>query len=126
MPARWLQSVIGGFIRGAHPLPRVNDPAKTDAFLNGQFLLIDRAGYDALGGWSAVKDAFGMEDVALARLAKTKRVPLGLLRAPELMSVVPYRELGEVWRGYLKNFVDGAGGSGRALGAAAAIFIAAV
>ena len=124
--ARWLQSVVGGFIRGAHPLPRVNDPEKPDAFLNGQFLLIERAAYDALGGWASVKDSFGMEDVALARLAKSRRVPIGLLRAPELMSVVPYRSLGEVWHGYLKNFVDGAGGSGRALGAAAAVFVAAV
>lgn len=125
-PARWLQSVVGGFIRGAHPLAAVNDPEKPDAFLNGQYLLIRREAYDAVGGWGAVKGAFGMEDVALARLAKSKKIAIGLLRAPDLMSVHPYRSIGEVWRGYLKNFVEGAGGTARALSAAAVIFLAAV
>lgn len=67
-----------------------------------------------------------LEDVALARRAKTLGVRIGMLRAPELMRVVPYRSFGEVWRGYLKNFVAGAGGPGRALAVAAAIFIMSV
>lgn len=123
--ARMLQSVIGGFVRGAHPIPRVNDPSRPDAFLNGQYLLIRRAAYDELGGWASVRDQV-LEDVAFARRAKKRGIRIGMLRAPELMSVVPYRTLGEVWRGYLKNFVAGAGGSGKALLAALAIFVASV
>lgn len=123
--ARMLQSVIGGFVRGAHPLPRVNDPSRPDAFLNGQYLLMRRGPYDELGGWAAVRDQV-LEDVVFARRAKKRGIRIGMLRAPELMSVVPYRTLGEVWRGYLKNFVAGAGGSGKALLAALAIFVASV
>lgn len=123
--ARLLQSVIGGFVRGAHPIPKVNDASKPDAFLNGQILLIRRAALREAGGWESVRTEV-LEDVALARRAKKRGVRIGMLRAPELMRVVPYRSFGEAWRGYLKNFVAGAGGTGRALGAALAIFIASV
>lgn len=123
--ARLLQSVIGGFVRGAHPIPRVNDASKPDAFLNGQILLIRRASMRELGGWESVRTEV-LEDVALARRAKRRGIRIGMLRAPELMRVVPYRSFGEAWRGYLKNFVAGAGGTGKALGAALAIFIASV
>lgn len=123
--ARLLQSVIGGFVRGAHPIPRVNDPSRPDAFLNGQYLLIRRAAYDLLGGWEAVKSQV-LEDVAFAKRAKKRGVRIGLLRAPRLMTVVPYRSAREVWDGYLKNFVAGAGGSVRALLAAFVIAICSV
>lgn len=123
--ARLLQSVVGGFVRGAHPLPRVNDASKPDAFLNGQILLIRREAMRSLGGWESVRTDV-LEDVALARRAKKRGVRIGMLRAPELMRVVPYRSFGEAWRGYLKNFVSGAGGTTKALGAALAIFIASV
>ena len=36
------------------PLPRVNDRSRTDAgFANGQFLLMRRTAYDAIGGHAA-------------------------------------------------------------------------
>jgi len=124
-PVRWLQCVIGSFVRGAHPLDRVNDPGKKDAFLNGQYLLISREALAAIGGWEAVKDDV-LEDVALAKLAKAKKVPVGLLRAPELLGVEPYRTLEEVWAGYAKNFVAGAGGIAPSLGVAALIFLASI
>lgn len=123
--ARILQSVIGGFVRGAHQIPRVNDPSKPDAFLNGQILLIRREVMRDLGGWESVRTDV-LEDVALARRAKKRGVRIGMLRAPELMRVVPYRTFGEVWRGYLKNFVAGAGGPVKALAAALMIFIMSV
>lgn len=123
--ARLLQAVIGGFVRGAHPLPRVNDPSLSAAFLNGQLLLIRRTAYHDLGGWASVRGEV-LEDVAFARRAKKRGVRIGMLLAPDLMSVIPYRSFGEAWRGYLKNFVAGAGGALRALGAALAIFIASV
>ncbi len=48
---------------------RVNDPGLQDAAANGQFLLIRRDVYDAIGGHEAVR-ARVLEDVALARLVK--------------------------------------------------------
>ncbi len=123
--ARLLQSVIGGFVRGAHPLPRVNDASKPDAFLNGQYLLIRRAGYELLDGWASVKGEV-LEDVAFARRAKRRGIRIGMLRAPRLMTVVPYRTVGEVWDGYLKNFIAGAGGVTKALLAAVVIAVCSV
>ncbi|HUK62557.1 MAG TPA: hypothetical protein VLV15_04460, partial [Dongiaceae bacterium] len=52
--------------------------------------------------------------------------PVGLLKAPELMTVVPYRTLAEIWSGYAKNLVDGAGGAKPALSLAAVVFLGAV
>lgn len=123
--ARLLQCVVGGFVRGAHPIPRVNDPSRPDAFLNGQYLLIRRAAYDELGGWESVRDRV-LEDVAFARRAKPRGVRIGLLLAPDRMTVVPYRSLREAWAGYRKNFVAGAGGAGRALAAAGVVFAGSV
>ena len=48
---------------------RVNDPALPDAAANGQFLMIRRDAYEAIGGHEAVR-ARVLEDVALARLVK--------------------------------------------------------
>lgn len=125
-PARWLQCVIGSFVRGIHPLDQINDPAKTKAaFLNGQYLLVERGALDAIGGWAAVKGQV-LEDVALARIAKEKEIRIGLLRAPLLMRVEPYRSVREVWDGYVKNFVDGARGVTPALAVAGATFLASV
>jgi glycosyltransferase involved in cell wall biosynthesis len=123
--ARLLQSVIGGFVRGAHPLDRVNDPRRSEAFLNGQYLLIRRDALEKIGGWAAVKDRV-LEDVALAKIAKREGVKIGMLLAPERMTVVPYRSLTEAFNGYLKNFVAGAGGTRRALAAALAIFLGSI
>lgn len=123
--ARLLQSAVGGFVRGMHPVDRVNDPARPEAFVCGQYLLIRRDAYERLGGWDSVKDQV-LEDVAFARHAKKAGGKIGLLLAPELVEVVPYRSLAEAWRGYRKNFVAGAGGPGMALAAAAAVFVGSV
>src|SRR5260221_9909698 len=47
----------------------VNDPQSPQAAANGQFLLIQRSTYDAIGGHAA-DPADGLEDVALARRVK--------------------------------------------------------
>ena len=48
---------------------RVNDPASKEAAANGQFLMIRRDVYEAVGGHEAVRGRV-LEDVALARLVK--------------------------------------------------------
>ncbi len=49
---------------------RVNDPDLPDAAANGQYLLIRRDAYDAVGGHAAVR-GLALEDLALARLVKS-------------------------------------------------------
>ncbi len=98
--------VIGWFVRGATDVGAVNAPGRPEAFANGQFLLFDRAAYDAIGGHAAVKGEV-LEDVRIARAAKQRGHAIGLFSAPELFQVRLYRSLGEILRGYGKNFYEG-------------------
>lgn len=98
--------VIGWFIRGATDLGAVNTPGRPEAFANGQFLLFDRATYEAIGGHGAVRGEV-LEDVRIARAAKQRGHALGLYAAPDLFRVRLYRSLGEILRGYGKNLYEG-------------------
>ena len=48
-----------------------NSQVTSNAFANGQFMLINRSSYDAIGGHVTVRDRF-CEDVEIARLLKTQ------------------------------------------------------
>jgi hypothetical protein len=97
---------VGWFVRGATDVAAVNAPGRAEAFANGQFLLFDRSAYDAIGGHAVVK-AEVLEDVRIARAAKQRGHAIGLFAAPELFEVRLYRDLGEILRGYGKNFYEG-------------------
>lgn len=88
------------------PANRVNDPSKPDAISNGQFILIRRQTYDAIGGHTAVKDRID-EDRALALLAKQAGVRLVLADGRQLASTRMYTSLGEMWEGWTKNIYLG-------------------
>ena len=47
--------VVGWFVRGATNLDAVNDPARSEAFANGQLILVRRESYEALGGHRVVQ-----------------------------------------------------------------------
>lgn len=89
----------------------VNDPRSPAAAANGQFLLIHRDAYEAIGGHAAVRGEV-LEDVALARRAKHAGVRL--LFAPDegLVRVRMYSSFRAMWEGWTKNLcplVTGAG-----------------
>jgi glycosyltransferase involved in cell wall biosynthesis len=81
---------------------RVNDPRRPDAAANGQFVLVMRDAYAAVGGHTAVAREI-LEDVALARLVKRHgygiyfTAPLGVVRTRM------YRSFGAMWQGWTKN-----------------------
>jgi chlorobactene glucosyltransferase len=85
-------------------LDAINDPKRTDAAIfNGQFILFERAAYDALGGHAAVRDKIA-EDYELARLAKRDgRFVTRLAGASDLVYTRMYRSLSEIWDGFSKN-----------------------
>jgi hypothetical protein len=80
----------------------VNNPKSREALANGQCMLFDRAVYESIGGHSAVADSV-IEDVALARLAKQRGVPVRVIRAEHLGHVRMYDGFAAIWRGFQKN-----------------------
>ncbi len=80
----------------------VNSVQAREALANGQCLLIRRSAYQAIGGHRAVA-ASVIEDVALARAAKSAGLALRVVRAESLGSVRMYDSLTTIWRGFQKN-----------------------
>src|SRR5271170_612614 len=91
---------------------RVNDPTQPDAAANGQFMLVLRDAYEAVGGHAAVAGEL-VEDVALARLVKRQgygiyfTAPFGIARTRM------YRSFGAMWQGWTKNLYPLMGGTPR-------------
>ena len=85
-------------------LDAINDPKRLDAAIfNGQYLLVERAAYDALGGHEAVRDCIA-EDYAFAHVVKRDgRFRSRLAGASDLVYTRMYRSLREVWDGFSKN-----------------------
>jgi hypothetical protein len=91
-------------------LDALADPARPDAFLSGQCLLVRRDAYEAVGGFGAVAGSL-VEDVAMARRLKAAGYGLCLRLAPELVGVRMYERPAELWQGLARNLgeVWGAG-----------------
>ena len=81
----------------------VNDDTRRNALGNGQYLLFRRAAYERVGGHEAVKHRI-VEDYSLARLVKREGLRLRMVTAQNALGVRMYSSLGEVWRGWRKNF----------------------
>jgi chlorobactene glucosyltransferase len=80
-----------------------NDKFKTISFANGQFLLITREAYDAIGGHETVKDRF-CEDTEIARLIKAAGRRARISWGEELCSVRMYNSLGAVIKGWSRIY----------------------
>ena len=79
----------------------VSDPASPAAAANGQYLLIRREVYDAVGGHAAVAGAI-LEDVELARRVKQAGYKLQF-RLADVVSARMYRSFPDMWEGWTKN-----------------------
>jgi chlorobactene glucosyltransferase len=88
------------------PAERVNDPQKPDAIANGQFILISRAVYQAVGGHKAVRGEIA-EDRALAALVKGDGYRLVIGDGRDLARTRMYTSLPEIWEGWTKNIFLG-------------------
>jgi chlorobactene glucosyltransferase len=115
-------TILGTLVFVSGPFGAINDPAQpVKAIANGQYILVSRAAYDALGGHAALAGEI-VEDVAFARRLKEDGRFRYLLGGHELASVRMYRSLPEIWSGFTKNIYFGAGGDLRAL-AGAVVFL---
>lgn len=82
--------------------PRVNLDRSRAAMANGQFWLVRREEYEALGGHAAVRDKV-LEDVAIARRFRAAGRSIRIAWAPELATTRMYRDRHEMFEGILKN-----------------------
>jgi glycosyltransferase involved in cell wall biosynthesis len=88
----------------------VNDPSAPDAAANGQFLMIRRDAYDAVGGHASVA-AEVLEDVALARRIKSAGYRLAFQSGKGIVRVRMYRSFASMWEGWTKNLYKLMGGT---------------
>jgi glycosyltransferase involved in cell wall biosynthesis len=89
-------------LASVYPSNEVNDPVRSLAAANGQFLLIERDAYFAVGGHRAVGRDI-LEDVALANNIKRSRRTIRFRYAPEAVSARMYRTTSEMIEGWTKN-----------------------
>ncbi len=98
---RALMPVIFAELASTYGPKDVCDPTSPVAAANGQYLLIRRDAYDAIGGHAAVAAAI-LEDVELAKRAKQARYKLRF-RWSDVVSTHMYRSFPEMWEGWTKN-----------------------
>jgi hypothetical protein len=83
---------------------RVSDPASPEAAANGQYLLISREAYDAIGTHAAVATSL-LEDVALARAVKASGRKIFFRFAGHAVRTRMYRSFAQLKEGWTKNLV---------------------
>ena len=88
----------------------VNDPQNHAAAANGQFLMIRRDVYDAIGGHAAIATEV-LEDVALAKNAKSAGYPIWFGPGKGLVKARMYRSFAAMREGWKKNLYLLMGGS---------------
>ncbi len=88
----------------------VNDAAAPAAAANGQYLLLRRAAYDAVGGHRGVAGEI-LEDVALAGRVKRAGFRLWFGPGQGAVRVRMYRSFAAMWEGWRKNLFQLMGGN---------------
>src|SRR5512141_1841801 len=85
---------------------KVNDPGSRDAIANGQFILIKRSVYDAIGGHERIKDQI-VEDKAISEQVKWNGYRLVVADGRFVAKTRMYTSLPEMWEGWTKNIYLG-------------------
>ena len=98
---RALMPVIFAELAATFRPQEVSDPKSPAAAANGQYLLIRRDAYDAVGGHAAVAKAI-LEDVELAQAVKRAGYRLQF-RLSDVVSTRMYRSFPQMWEGWTKN-----------------------
>jgi glycosyltransferase involved in cell wall biosynthesis len=80
----------------------VSDPASPVAAANGQFILVRRDTYEAVGGHAAIAGDI-LEDVALARAVKRSGRKIRFRYAPDAVRTRMYRNYRQLRDGWTKN-----------------------
>ena len=112
----WYEKALIPFVYGrlSHNFSydEINDPQNTAAAANGQFILIRRDAYNAVGGHASIAGEV-LEDVALAKLVKLAGYPIWFGSGKGFVRVRMYRTFSAMWAGWKKNLYQLEGGSPR-------------
>ena len=94
--------VIFAELAATYPPKKVNDPNSPIAAANGQYLMISREAYDAVGGHTAIANDL-LEDVAMARLVKSSGHKIFFRYAADAVRTRMYRSWPQMKEGWTKN-----------------------
>ena len=85
---------------------KVNDPKTRDAIANGQYILIKRSVYEAIGGHEKLHDQI-VEDKAISEQVKWNGYRLIVADGRGVAQTRMYRDLPSLWEGWTKNIYLG-------------------
>jgi glycosyltransferase involved in cell wall biosynthesis len=85
-----------------YPPNRVNNPTDSTVAANGQYILVRREVYDALGGHGSVASNI-LEDVELARIFKASDHKIWFRHGAGIVRTRMYRSFRAMWDGWTKN-----------------------
>lgn len=97
-----IMPVVFAELAATYPPADVSDSASPSAAANGQYLLIRRDVYDAIGGHAAISSSL-LEDVELARRAKRAGYALRFRSGGDAVRTRMYRSFGQLREGWIKN-----------------------
>jgi glycosyltransferase involved in cell wall biosynthesis len=113
----WYEKALMPFVYGRlskyFSYDAVNNAKSEVAAANGQFLMIRRDVYEAIGGHASVA-AEVLEDVALAKRAKAVGYRIWFGAGTGIVRARMYRSFGAMWEGWKKNLYLLIGGTPRA------------
>lgn len=99
---RTVMPLVFSELASVYSMKQINDPGNRLAAANGQFLLMERESYFAVGGHRSVAGDV-LEDVALAREVKQSGRPIRFRYAADALSTRMYRSTREMIEGWTKN-----------------------
>jgi chlorobactene glucosyltransferase len=93
--------LLGSFLCG-DPFNKINDQKNPRAYAFGQYMMIKRSAYDAVGGHSSVHNQI-LDDITLSRNIKKNGFRVFAADGTPLYTVRMYNDLQSVWAGWVKN-----------------------
>jgi chlorobactene glucosyltransferase len=96
-----MPTLLSSFFIG-DPFHSVNDPQAKRAYAYGQYIMVRRTSYLAIGGHQSVRDEI-VEDHAIGRVFKEKGYKILVADGKTLYSVRMYTDLESMWQGLTNN-----------------------
>lgn len=93
--------LLGSFLVG-DPFNKINDPKDPRSYAYGQYILIRKDVYEAVGGHASVANQI-LDDIVFARVVKGAGYPVNAADGQLLYRVRMYTDMESTWHGWTKN-----------------------